>query len=422
MVESNRSVPAAGTESVEELRVRARAWAAEHLKRRRGEPAGFGRERVEGAQRLQQALFDAGLAGITWPPEYGGRGLTVAHMKALDEELNGYETPYRELSVSVGIVGPTILELGTDEQKARYLPRLLRGDDLWVQYLSEPTGGSDMAAVATRATRDGDSWVLNGSKVWTTFGHYADYALCLARSDWSKPKHRGLSMFIVKVDSPGLSVVPLKQATGEAEFCQEFLDDVIVSADALLGAENDGWTVASRLLMHERNALGGGSVYFSLGETAGSNADVGRALAAEAAATGSWDDPVLRDEIAGVHIDALVAGHLSERVKRGVALGRYQGPVGSVLKLFSATAHLRLTEVALAVRGEAGAAWLAEDPTSRAAAMAFIGRQGGSLAGGSDEIQRNIVSERVLGLPREPAPDKDLPFDQVRQNRRPVRP
>jgi alkylation response protein AidB-like acyl-CoA dehydrogenase len=245
----------------------------------------------------------------------------------------------------------------------------------------------------------------------------------LARTDWDQPKHRGLSVFIVKVDSPGLSVVPLRQANGESEFCQEFLDDVVVPADALLGGENDGWTVASRLLVHERNALGGGSVWFSHGAGAGGEggSSLGRVLASQALQAGTWDDPLVQDAVVDAEVASLIAGPLGRRVTTGMVTGRIPGPAGSILKLFSAMSGLRRSEVQLAVLGESSVAWDPEDRAARAAGLGFLVRQGGSLAGGSDEIQRNIISERVLGLPREFAPDKDLPFAQVRRNEVPTR-
>ncbi|MET0580046.1 MAG: acyl-CoA dehydrogenase family protein [Ilumatobacteraceae bacterium] len=407
-------------ESVGDFRARARKWITSNLAPKE-ESAHFTEARVRNAQALQARMFDAGLAGITWPREYGGQGLTVEHMRTLDDELRGYETPFRELSVSVGIVGPTLIELGTEQQKSQYLPRLLRGDDLWVQYFSEPTGGSDLAGAVTRATRDGDTWVLNGSKVWTTFGQWADYAMCLARTDWSQPKHAGLSMLIVPVRSAGLTVVPLKKASGDSEFCEEFLEDVTVGVDAVVGSVNDGWNVASRLLQHERNALGGGSPWFSMGGGGETSMDVGRDLARRAAATGRWVDPVVRDRVAQAHIDSVVGSQLAGRVKVGMTGGQLPAPAGSLLKLFNATGHLRQTEAELAVGGPATVAWRGDDDRSRDAAMTFLIRQGGSLAGGSDEIQRNIISERLLGLPREPAPDKGIPYDQVRRNSQPTR-
>jgi len=408
------------SESVEAFRRRARAWIGANVARAGEVPAELsGLERVRRAQALQARIYDAGFAGITWPKAYGGQELTVPHMHAFVEELQGFENPYGTLSVSIGVIGPTLLEHGTEEQKAAHLPALLRGDTLWVQYLSEPTGGSDMAGVLTRAERDGDTWVLNGSKVWTTFGHYATHALCLARTDWEVPKHRGLSMFIVPVDAPGVTVVPLVQASGASEFCQEYLEDVALPADHLLGTVNDGWNLASQLLVHERNALGGGSAYYAIGGRGHGEAKVGPSddLVAAAVRAGRAGDPVLRQLVAEVHARTVVGHQLGARVAEGLARRAYTGPAGSMLKLYSADLHLRRCEVAMEVRGSDAVAWTDDDPSAHDAAMAWLVRQGTSIMGGTNEIQRNIISERVLGMPREPAPDKDVPFSQVRTNR-----
>jgi alkylation response protein AidB-like acyl-CoA dehydrogenase len=403
-------------ESVDAFRERARGWIEANIPATDGTPLAMGRERVERAQELQKKIFDAGFAGLTWPKEFGGQELTPAHMHAFIEELSGYENPYTMLSVSLGVVGPTILEHGTQEQKARYLPDLLRGDTLWVQFLSEPSAGSDMAGVLTRAVRDGDDWILNGSKVWTTFGHYADYALCLARNDWDAQKHRGLSMFIVPIDAPGVTVSPLVQASGASEFCQEFLEDVRIPADHLVGAENAGWALASALLMHERTALGGGSVYFASEHHDDGGGDEKNELAQLAARVGLADDAHIRQLVAECHALSTVSGQLATRVATGMRAGALPGPAGSMLKLFTADLHLHRTQLNIELSGSTAAAWPEDDGTTHEYAMDWLARQGTSIMGGTNEIQRNIISERVLGMPREATPDKDIPFNQVRTN------
>ena len=238
---------AAPEEDLEAFRGRSRSWIEANVPRLDDLTEQLATpERVAGDQLLQRSIFDAGFAGITWPKEFGGQELTAAHMHAFTNELHGHQNPYRMLSVSLGVIGPTILEFGTPEQRTQYLPPLLRGDTLWVQFLSEPSGGSDMAGVRTRATRDGDTWVLNGSKVWTTFGDLADYALCLARTNWDVAKHAGLAMFVVPLAVPGITVLPITLASGKSDFCQEYMDDVVLPADHLVGGQGDGWTVASR--------------------------------------------------------------------------------------------------------------------------------------------------------------------------------
>ncbi len=408
----NGTVP----ERVDDFGRRARRWIEANLPRSdEAIPAGS-HASVAQAQQLQQRIFDAGFAGITWPRAYGGQELTPAHMHAFVDELRGFVNPYSALSVSLGVVGPTILELGTPEQKERWLPPLLRGDTLWVQLLSEPSGGSDMAGVLTRATRDGETWVIEGSKVWTTFGHYADYGLCLARTDWHIQKHRGLAMIVVPMDAPGVTVLPLKQASGASEFCQEFFEHVTVPLDHILGADGEGWSVASQLLVHERNALGGGSVYFAGGHRGADSDDDTNDLVDAAAAAGVWDDPVVRQEVAQCHADTVVSVQLAARVAAGMRSGHFAGPAGSMLKLFTADLHLRRTALHVELDGAGMAGWSPTDDDARSRAMTWLTRQGTSIMGGTNEIQRNIISERVLGMPREHAPDKDIPFDQVRTN------
>ncbi len=262
-------------EDVESFRARARVWLGDTFARvdTTDDPVG---DRLQAEDRRdteaerarvgQRMLWEGGFAGITYPKEYGGQGLTAAHLHAFTNEARAYDLggcgPM--FAMTLGMMGPTLLELGSDELKARYLPRMIRGDDLWVQFLSEPTGGSDLAGAITRATRDGDGYALTGSKVWTSAAEYSDYGFCLARTDWDVPKHRGLTMFVVPLRAPGLEVIPLRLVTGATGFCQEFFDNVVVPATDVVGDVNDGWNVASRLLVHERNAIAGGSEFHDM--------------------------------------------------------------------------------------------------------------------------------------------------------------
>ncbi len=254
-------------EELEAYRLRARNWLAEAMPRL---PEGMDNwqlaqedEMAVRARRLQGLLFDGGYAGICYPAEYGGQGLTRSHQRAFTQESMGYQMPTTFNVPTLTILAPTILDFGTEEQKLRHLPAILKGEELWVQFLSEPSGGSDLAGLVTTATRDGDVFALNGSKIWSSGAFRADYCLCLARTDSSVPKHQGLTMFILKIHQPGIEVQRIKMINGTAEFCQEFFDDVLIPAADALGGINDGWTVASRLLFHERDAVGGGSLYSS---------------------------------------------------------------------------------------------------------------------------------------------------------------
>jgi alkylation response protein AidB-like acyl-CoA dehydrogenase len=363
---------------------------------------------------LQRRLWDGGLAGIGYPVQYGGLGLSRAHRQVFLDEAAGYETP-DAFSVSHGILIPTLLDFGTEEQKTRYIPASLRGDEMWVQLLSEPSGGSDMAGALTRALRDGDTYVVNGAKIWSTYAHVADWGMALVRTNPEAPKHRGLSMLIVPlVNGNGLTINPIRLATGDSDFCEEFFDDLSLPADSLVGRENDGWSVASRLLFHERNMVGGNSLNDSVGrrreETGGPDS-----LVALAQRLGLADDPVVRQLVGeGLVLTGLMPYAL-ERVSAAMSAGTIPGPGASLLKLASALIGYRRSEIAVQISGASGVVWDAEDDAT-SPGIAWLGARIGTIAGGSNEMQRNVVSERVLDLPREYTPDKDRPFSAVRHN------
>jgi alkylation response protein AidB-like acyl-CoA dehydrogenase len=256
--------------------------------------------------------------------------------------------------------------------------------------------------------RDGDTWILNGSKIWTTSGHYADYAICLARTDWDVPKHHGLSMFIVPVPTPGLTVLPIRLAVGTSEFCQEFLDDVVIPAANLIGAVDEGWTVARTLLVFERTAFAKGPREAANEQRQG----LDEYLVGLAREAGRLDDPRVRELLVQAHIANVVDGQLAERIITGQAAGQITGPAGSLIKLSVAAANSRRVDVALEIAGRAAVAAADEVPRL---GLDYIGRQAIGVGGGTNEMQRNTVGERLLGLPREPQ-DNDVPFRQVKTN------
>ena len=410
-------------EDLESFRKRARAWLADNMPRldASARPAW---EFVPDARTrlLQRKLFDGGLAGLCFPKEYGGQSLSPMHQRVFNEECAGYQMPTSLNTPTLTILAPTLVDFGTEAQKKRHLPAILRGEELWVQFLSEPTGGSDLAGSITRATPQGDAWVLNGSKIWSSSAHRSDYAMCLARTDWDVPKHQGLTMFIVEVHQPRIVIEQIKQVNGSMEFCQEFFDDVPIPAENVVGEVNDGWTVASRLLFHERNAVGGGSIYASSPVLRGRREAGPRLDLVELARyTGQAHDERVRQLVAEAHVLSTVHGYLIQRVTAGMRTGHFSGPAGALLKLFGATAGVRRSEIGLKIAGTAGIAWREGDTTAGRYGAASLGRQGGSLAGGSNEIQRNIISERVLEMPREFAADRDVPFNQVKRNKMTVR-
>ena len=414
----------APVEVLEEFRLRARAFLAGSMPRLAEDRSNFDLMREdetgERARTLQKILFDGGFAGLCFPRAYGGQGLSRAHQAVFTQESASYEMPILFNVPTFGILAATLLDFGTEEQKQRHIPAILEGVELWVQFLSEPSGGSDLAGLVTRATRDGDIFVLNGSKIWSSGAHRADYALCLARTDFHLPKHRGLTCFIVKIHQPGIDVRQIKMVNGSNEFCQEFFDDVAIPADNVVGRVNDGWTVASRLLFHERDAVGGGSPYSSGTGGRGGQGGGRNDLVDLVRATGATADPRVRQLLAEARISEVVGGQLIQRVTTGIRTGAFPGPAGSLPRLFAAVNSERRSDIGLEIAGSRAGAWIPDDPAGLQG-VEYLIRQSGSLGGGSTEMQRNIISERVLGMPREYAADKDKPFDEVRHNPSPSR-
>jgi len=399
-------------ESVADFAARARAWIEASLP-----PLA---EPVEDDVVLQNRIFDAGFGGIAFPQEYGGAGLTLEHQAAfydLCEEL-GRQVPGKYW-VSIGMVAPLLLERASEPLKRRFLPPILRGDIVVIQLLSEPRGGSDLAGVTTRLTRDGDSYVLNGAKMWSTNAYLADYGACLARSDPERPKHRGLSMILVPLKgTPGVSLSRTRMADGQlGDVCEEFFDDVELPVDNLIGDENDGWSVAQTLLFHERNQTAG----VGYGRLGGSRAvmvvdrsGIARELAQQAEREGTLEEH--GPAIADLYIDSVVGRLTSNRVMRGGVLGTHQGPWGSVGKLLGSEQSHAAARTALAVRGADGVTWDGEEVELDNAGTDWLTARTSTIGGGTSEIQRNIISERLLGLPREPSVDRDVPFSEVLRN------
>ena len=403
-------------EPVDDFRERARRWLAEAMPPVTDGWNDRSDERRTVERGLQRRLWDGGFAGICFPREYGGLGLSVEHQRAFTAESAPYDMPFSLNVPTLGILAATLVDFGTHEQKLRHLPAILRGEELWVQFLSEPSGGSDLAGCLTRADRDGDVFILNGAKTWSSSAYLSDYAMCLARTDWDVPKHRGLTMFIVEIHQPGITVEQIRQVDGSMEFCGEFFDDVPIAATAVVGEVNDGWTVATRLLTHERMAVGGGSPYTSGRSIGHDSASADTTVVDAARAAGRTADHHARQLVAEAHIRQLVGGQLVQRITQGLASGTLPAPAGSLMKLFGATNVMRRTEIALELVGSSAAAWPAgTDALGGQVGGATLWRQGVSLGGGSNEIQRNIISERLLGMPREHAADRDIPYREVRR-------
>ena len=304
---------------------------------------------------------------------------------------------------------PVLLEHGTDEQRRRHIPNMLAGHEIWCQMFSEPNAGSDVASLQMRAQRDGDEWIINGQKVWTSSAHYASFGMCVTRTDPSLPKHRGLTMIIVPMNTPGVTVRPLIQATGDHGFNEVFCDDVRVPFANVVGDVNDGWRVALSMLMNERVALG----------ASGNSLVSGRAdvLIEAAKALGATTDPVIRQALIDVYVREQVLRFVALRVRAAIASGRTPGAEGSIAKLAGSELVRRAATVHLHLLQMRGTAWLDDDDEARKAVRTFVHAPSFSIAGGTTEVQRNIIGERVLGLPKEPEVDRGVPFKDVLVNR-----
>ena len=405
-------------ESVEDFRSRARSWLAANMPPLDPEEAARlerdGDASWQRARELQGILYAGGFAGICFPREYGGLGLGYEYKKAFDAECVAYETPLLLNVPSFAICCATILDMGSEEQKRSHIHAALRGDEVLVQMLSEPSGGSDLAGVITRADRRDGRWIINGAKTWTTWAFAADYGLCLARTDWDATKHDGLTMFLVPLRHPGITVNRVRQVNGSVEFCEEFLDDVDVGDDAVVGEPGKGWEVASRQLYHERRTMGDGSEYTS-GPGIVAAQDVSIDLLALVDRTSQGESERVREMVGRALVHRAVHGQLSEHVFHAVASGSLPPAAGSIIRLFMAASHDVETDTADAVAG--AAAVVADDEELLKIGTRYLGRQIASIGGGTTEMARNVIGERVLNFPREHAADRGVPFNQVRRNR-----
>jgi alkylation response protein AidB-like acyl-CoA dehydrogenase len=412
------SMTAESTETVAEFRSRARAWLAENLPPQEPDQAALlerdGEASWQRARELQKTLYDGGFAGICFPREYGGLGLGYEYKKAFDAESVGYETPLMLNVPSFAICCATILDMGSEEQKRTHIRAALRGDEVLVQLLSEPSGGSDLAGIITRADRRDDRWIINGAKTWSTWAFAADYGLCLARTDWNVPKHEGLTMFLLPLRHPGITINRIQQVNGSVEFCEEFFDDVEVGDDAVVGEPGQGWEVASRQLYHERRSMGDGSEYTS-GPGISEAEDVSVDLLSLVERTNQEDSERVREMIGRALVHRTVHGQLSEHVFHAVAGGSLPPTAGSIIRLSMAAVHDVETDIALAV---AGSAAVVQDSAGQLdIGTRYLGRQIASIGGGTTEMARNVIGERVLNFPREHAADRGVPFNQVRRNK-----
>jgi alkylation response protein AidB-like acyl-CoA dehydrogenase len=382
-------------------RQEVRGWLEEHKAQappRSGsyEDPGY----IDARRAWQGRLAEAGLAGVTWPREVGGRGLGPIEQVTVNQEISRADVPGILDVIGIGMLGPCLIAHGSEEHKSRYLGPMLHGDEVWCQLFSEPAAGSDLAAIQTRARPNEDgSWTLHGQKVWTTNAHFASFGLLLARSDPDVPKHKGLTMFIVPMDAPGVTVRGLRQISGEAEFNEVFFDDVRLEPDAVVGGVGNGWGTALTVLMFERLTIGFGSENF------GSPARLAQTVAADAAAR---VDSEVRRRLGHVITELLAVRFNGYRALTALARGQIPGPEAGLAKVTMVNAAITATDLGADIVGPD-----ALEPNSEwAYLISFL--PGLKSAGGTEQILRNTIGERVLGLPTEPRMDKGVPFSELR--------
>jgi alkylation response protein AidB-like acyl-CoA dehydrogenase len=386
------------------FRTRCHEFLKEHAR------AGNGRD-IASTRQFQGELAAAGLAGLAYPTEYGGAGLTLDHERIWREAAQQYPVMNADLVISHGMCLPMLNDFGTHEQKLQWMPDNIAGRTLWCQLFSEPGAGSDVAGLQMRAERDGDEYVLNGQKVWTTLAHASEFGIVIVRTDPEQPKHAGISMFVVDLRAPGVEIRSIHQIDGGRHFNEVFFTDVRVPAANLLGEYNNGWNQATAMLMYERVAIGSmgaGSISQPLYDTLVEHARVG----------GKLDDPVVRDELMRIYAMETTKSMLALRVRAELKAGKTPGPGGSLGKLASSVIGWRFRRVAQAIAGPGSVAWEGDwnspgGNLNRHVLASFAL----AIAGGTDEIQRNIIGDRVLGLPRDVSVDRGVPFKQLLQSK-----
>ena len=359
--------------------------------------------------QLWMRIGSAGYVAPAWPKEYGGLGVAPRIGAAIARTLGRYRIPRFNNPVGVDLAGPAILRWGTDEQKHRFVPAIARYEDIWCQLFSEPGAGSDLAGLATRAERDGDAWSVRGQKVWTSLGDIARYGLLLARTDPHVPKHKGITAFVIPMAHPGVTVRPLRQITGDAEFCEVFFDDARIDDSMRLGPVNEGWRVAISVLMNERQSIGGTD-----GALPGTV--TGRSVMALIERHAPVVDPALRQRLAQAYIEDRLVTLTRQRAAARRRAGQAPGPEASISKLFFSEHTQRLQNLAVDLEGTAGQAWPDGDRWLQNTVWSFLRVRSKTIAGGTSEVQRNILGERVLGLPKEPELDRAVAWSEVRRS------
>jgi len=397
------------------FRAEARAWLEKNAEALADGERGFTiaefRRRPDAIPRAKEWMArkaDGRWACLSWPEEFGGRGASRIEAVLWEQEEARFRVPPNMFTIGQGMLGPTLMAHGSDAQKSRYLGPMLRADEVWCQLFSEPAAGSDLAGLATKAVRDGDDWIINGQKIWTSGAQYCDFGMLLARTDPDNPKHQGITYFIIDMRSPGIEVRPIKQMSGHSGFNEVFFTDLRVPDAGRIGAVNEGWRGALTTLMNERQTLSGGG--------AGPGFDELLALSKEVRRSGrpAIEDAAVRARLADIYVRHKGVQFTRYRSLSALSRGATPGPESSIGKIVSAPLRQQMASFAMDLLGVAGGVIDADAaPIGASFSEAYLASPGGRIAGGTDEVLRNIIAERVLGLPPEPRLDKGMPFSKI---------
>lgn len=375
--------------------------------------SGFGHTALEGVDVMkaskdwQKKKYDAGWACLHWPKEYGGRGATPIERVIWQQEEGIYAALSSLFIIGHGMCGPTMMAYASEEHKKKYLPPLAAGENIWCQLFSEPAGGSDLAGLRTRAEKDGDDWVINGQKIWTSGAHYSDYGILITRTDPTVPKHKGLTMFFLDMKSPGIEIRPIKQVNGQSGFNEVYFTDVRIPDSQRLGKVGDGWAVSLTTLMNERLSIGAGM-------PTGFPELLDFCTKLETADGPAIDNPAVRSKLATWAVRTSGLKYTAFRSISALSKGETPGPENSIGKLVAGPTMQEIATYALDLQGEAGALLSPDQAAANARFQAMLLRSPATrVEGGTDEILRNIIAERVLGLPADIRVDKSVPFNQI---------
>jgi alkylation response protein AidB-like acyl-CoA dehydrogenase len=405
-----------------------RAWIADNVPAawreaaEAGGPAAVRRVRTTGEYRAWYPVYGrSGLVAAGWEVRYGGLGWTRETASTVEQLTGRYHLP-RLNPLGLNLAAPALFAHGTEEQRLRFLPPIVRADELWCQLFSEPGAGSDLASLSTRAERDGDTWIINGQKIWTTWADQASFAVMLARTDQDAPKHQGITYFLIDMRQPGVDIRPLRHMGGETEFFQVFIDGARVPDAQRIGAEGDGWKVAQATLSGERQMVSGassGGVDRIGGGSTRHLIRLARQISAEGL-PGGWEDPRVRDRLVRLYCEDRVRAWTNQRVRARLASGRAPGPESSIGKVHAGELNQRVQEAAADLLGAAGVAWpgSTDDPDGYADGMpaevrGMLRSRANTIEGGTSEVNRNVLAERVLGLPKEPDPWRGKPWREL---------